>query len=77
MFAPIMLLIQRTSRQGAQNIIFATLEKKEKLRSGEFYRDGDIAVEQTEHVDSLGDTATKKMCEVSDHILKEFLKEAD
>jgi NAD(P)-dependent dehydrogenase (short-subunit alcohol dehydrogenase family) len=71
LFAPIMLMIQRTSKQGAQNIIFATLEDKDKLKNGEFYKDGEIAVEQTDYVDSLGESVPRQLWEVSERLLDE------
>ena len=71
LFAPIMLMIQRTSKQGAQNIIFATLEDKDKLKNGEFYKDGEIAVEQTDYVDSLGESVPRQLWEVSERLIDE------
>jgi hypothetical protein len=64
-FAPVMLLIQRTSVQGAQNVIHATLEDKEHLKSGEMYRDGEVAKEETEYVDSLGKDVPRMVWELS------------
>ena len=64
-------MIQRTSKQGAQNIIFATLEDKDKLKNGEFYKDGEIAVEQTDYVDSLGESVPRQLWEVSERLIDE------
>eukprot|EP00957_Ditylum_brightwellii_P173393 13201841-Ditylum_brightwellii.AAC.1 len=50
---PIMLLIQRTSIQGAQNIIFATLEDKSQLKSGHVYCDG----KEVEVLGAIGEAA--------------------
>eukprot|EP00560_Eucampia_antarctica_P009775 CAMPEP_0197828796 /NCGR_PEP_ID=MMETSP1437-20131217/5320_1 /TAXON_ID=49252 ORGANISM="Eucampia antarctica, Strain CCMP1452" /NCGR_SAMPLE_ID=MMETSP1437 /ASSEMBLY_ACC=CAM_ASM_001096 /LENGTH=356 /DNA_ID=CAMNT_0043430175 /DNA_START=128 /DNA_END=1201 /DNA_ORIENTATION=+ len=69
LLAPILMMFQRTSVQGAQNIIFATVEDKDKLKSGEIYRDGEIAVEQTDYIDSLGENLPKKLWTVSERIL--------
>ena len=72
LIAPIMLMLQRSPRQGAQNIIFATVEDKSKLKSGEFYRDGEIAVEQTDYVDSLGEDLPAKLWDISEGIYQKF-----
>ncbi len=66
---PLMLMIQRTSMQGAQNIIFLALEDKSKLKSGEMYKDGEIAKEETDYLDVLGESAAKKLWEVSEGLL--------
>lgn len=69
MFTPVMLLIQRTSVQGAQNVIHATLEDKEHLKSGEMYRDGEVAKEETEYVDSLGKDVPRMLWELSEKLV--------
>lgn len=69
LFAPIILLVQRTSVQGAQNIVFATLEGKDTLQNGGFYRDGNIAEGETQHVDVFGDDAPKKLWELSEKLV--------
>lgn len=74
LLSPLMMLIQRTSAQGAQNIVFAALEDKEKLKSGACYADGEIAKEQTKYIDSLGIKGTKALWAVSDMLIKESSK---
>mmetsp|Transcript_18761 Transcript_18761/g.46475 ORF Transcript_18761/g.46475 Transcript_18761/m.46475 type:complete len:359 (+) Transcript_18761:236-1312(+) len=69
--APIMMLIQRTTVQGAQNIVFAALEDKENLKSGACYADGEIAKEPTKHIDSFGIKGTKSLWAVSDMLVKD------
>jgi dehydrogenase/reductase SDR family protein 13 len=66
---PVMLLIQRTSVQGAQNVIHATLEDKGNLKSGEMYRDGEVAQEETEYVDSLGKDVPRRLWELSEKLV--------
>jgi len=74
LFAPIMLMIQRSAVQGAHNIIFATVEEKDKLQSGAFYKDGKVAKEEMDYVDSLGEDLPRKLWELSDGLLKETVK---
>ncbi|GFH56258.1 hypothetical protein CTEN210_12734 [Chaetoceros tenuissimus] len=68
--APIMLLIQRTALQGAQNILYATITPKEKLESGMLYKDGKLETDCNDYVDSIGEDMAKKLCELSDELLK-------
>ena len=65
MLTPIMGLIQRTSLQGAQNIVHATLENRDSLQSGSLYRDGEIAQKETDYINSIGDDAPKKLWNLS------------
>mmetsp|Transcript_21156 Transcript_21156/g.32153 ORF Transcript_21156/g.32153 Transcript_21156/m.32153 type:complete len:362 (+) Transcript_21156:153-1238(+) len=69
LIAPLMLMIQRTSNQGAQNIIHATIEDKEKLQSGMMYRDGEIGTEHMEYADSLGEDLAEKLFNLSEQLL--------
>lgn len=69
MIAPIMLMVQRTTVQGAQNIIFTTVG--DSLVNGGFYRDGEIAKEVTEHADSLGSDAPEKLWKLSEKLAAE------
>lgn len=68
--APIMLLIQRTALQGAQNILYATLTPKLKLESGMMYKDGKLEKDCNHYLDSLGEEKAKKLCEMSDELLQ-------
>jgi len=69
MFAPIMLMIQRTCVQGSQNIIHATLEAKETMQSGSMYRDGEVANDETDFLDSLDKDLPKKLWDLSEKLL--------
>jgi NAD(P)-dependent dehydrogenase (short-subunit alcohol dehydrogenase family) len=66
--SPIMFMVQRSSQQGAQNIIFATLQ--DQLKSGEMYKDGEIAKEEIDFIDSLGEKLPEKLWELSEQLLK-------
>ena len=57
----IMRLFQRTSAQGAQNIVHVTLEDTQNLVSGEIYQDGKISTELSSFLDDVGeDTDVQK-----------------
>lgn len=70
LLAPVLLLVQRTARQGAQNVVFAALESKENLKSGACYADGDIAVRPTRRIDSFGMGGPKALWAVSEMLVK-------
>lgn len=70
--APLMMLIQRTTVQGAQNIVFAALEDKKNLTSGATYADGEISKESTKHIDSFGIKGPKSLWAVSDMLVKDL-----
>ena len=74
LFGPLMLLIQRNSVQGAQNIILATLEDKDKLQSGGMYRDATIAKDETEYMDSLDKDLPQKLWDLSEELLSKRAK---
>jgi len=63
---PIMLMVQRTTVQGAQNIVFVTVEDENKLQNGGFYRDGEIEEGVSDHVDSLGADAPERLWALSE-----------
>lgn len=70
--APIMLMIQRTQIQGAQNICFAAMESKDKLVSGGMYRDGELMKDQMDYMEGIGGfSEAKKLWDVSEGLLKE------
>ena len=49
---PMMRLFQRSSSQGAQNIVFATVQDKSEIMSGGFYKDGKVDQDiMTSHTD--------------------------
>jgi NAD(P)-dependent dehydrogenase (short-subunit alcohol dehydrogenase family) len=70
MVGPIMWMVQRTAVQGAQNICFTALESKEKLKSGNIYRDGEVMKDHMDHMDNVGgNTEAKKLWELSEELL--------
>eukprot|EP00980_Cylindrotheca_fusiformis_P016968 scaffold5159_cov112-Cylindrotheca_fusiformis.AAC.22 len=71
LLTPLMLMIQRTTQQGAQNIVFVTLEDKKNLKSGEMYKDGEIGKEEADYIDSLGSGLAKKLWDVSSKLASE------
>jgi NAD(P)-dependent dehydrogenase (short-subunit alcohol dehydrogenase family) len=71
MMAPFMLLLQRSAVQGAQNIVFASIEDKDNLTSGGFYRDGEIQQELSDYIDSLGSDAPEQLWRLSDKLATE------
>ena len=74
LLGPLMLMIQRNSVQGSQNIIHATLEDKEKLESGGMYRDGEIAKDESEYMDSLEKDLPQKLWDLSETLLSKRAK---
>ena len=71
---PLMLMIQRNSVQGSQNIVHATLEDKDKLQSGGMYRDAKIAKDETEYMDSLDKDLPQKLWDLSEELLSKRAK---
>lgn len=72
MIGPVFLMIQRTAVQGAQNILFCTLEDKDKLQSGAMYRDGVILTSVMDHMASFGMDAPKKLWDISEKLSREI-----
>lgn len=72
LITPLMLMIQRTTVQGAQNIVFVTVEDESKLQNGGFYRDGEIQKEVSDYVDSLGSDAPERLWELSEKLVDEL-----
>jgi len=72
MLAPIFMLFQRTQVQGAQGIIYATLEDKGALKSGALYKDGKVAEEEMAYAESLdeGGKLSKDLWELSEELLR-------
>ena len=66
----IMRLFQRTSAQGAQNIVHATMEDKEKLISGALYQDGSIEDGTTSFLDGVGENVQKQLWDLSTELTK-------
>lgn len=71
LIAPVMLLVQRTTVQGAQNIVFCTIEDANKLQNGGFYRDGEVEEDVTSHADSLGSDAPERLWKLSEQLVQE------
>ena len=69
MMIPFLFLFVRSSHQGAQNIIHATVQDLQKLQVGGFYRDGKLSVRENEKLDSMSDTGIQ-LYEVSEKLTK-------
>ena len=50
---PFMLMFMRTCTQGANNIIFAAIQDKDKLENGGFYRDENVQNRENNKLESL------------------------
>ena len=61
----IMRLFQRTSAQGAQNIVHATMEEKDKLINGALYQDGKIEDGTTSVLEVVGVDVQKQLWDLS------------
>jgi len=61
----IMRLFQRTSAQGAQNIVLVTMEDREKLVSGALYQDGKIEDGTTSVLEGVGMDAQKELWDLT------------
>jgi len=64
MMIPFLFLFVRTSHQGAQNIIHATIQDLDKLQNGGFYRYGKLSVRENEKLESMSETG-KQLYETS------------
>ncbi len=62
---PIMRLVQRTSRQGAQNVIFATIQDESDMLNGAMYQDGKVAEAETQYVERIGDDLGQELWKIS------------
>lgn len=70
MFTPIMFMFMRSGQQGAQNILFATLEDEKVLQNGGFYRDGKVAEDETKYVEDLmEENLDKKLWDLSEELI--------
>lgn len=72
LMVPLMRLVQRTTVQGAQNIVFTVIADKGKLQSGAVYSDGVVDAELTDYVESLESEAAKQLWQVSEQIAREI-----
>eukprot|EP00984_Skeletonema_dohrnii_P014894 scaffold6355_cov99-Skeletonema_dohrnii-CCMP3373.AAC.3 len=66
----IMRLFQRTSAQGAQNIVHVTMEDTEKLVSGALYQDGKIEDGTTSVLEGVGADVQKQLWDLSEELAK-------
>merc|ERR1711997_348317 len=64
MMLPFLFFFVRTSHQGAQNIIHATIQDLDMLQNGGFYRDGKLSVRENEKLELLSETG-KELYDVS------------
>lgn len=64
MMIPFLFFFVRSSHQGAQNIIHATIQDLDMLQNGGFYRDGKLSVRENEKLESMSDTG-KQLYDVS------------
>lgn len=70
---PLMWLVQRTTVQGAQNIIFLVVTDKSRLQSGAVYSDGAVDKAMTQYVESrLPVDAPRRLWEVSEKVANEI-----
>ena len=76
LMTPLMRLFQRSSQQGALNIIYTVTEDKDKLESGAMYSDGDIWEEGETMIESLDDEQ-KGLWELSEELIKEVAPKKD
>ena len=65
-----MRLFQRTSAQGAQNIVHVTVEDTDKLVRGALYQDGKIEDESTKVLDGVGIDVQKELWDLSKELTK-------
>lgn len=64
MMIPFLFFFVRSSHQGAQNIIHATIQDLDLLQNGGFYRDGKLSVRENEKLELLSETG-KELYDVS------------
>jgi len=67
LFLPIAFLFMRTAAQGAQNIIQAVVEDREKLCGGGFYKDCKLASAENAKFDGMSDTG-RQLWELSEEL---------
>ena len=65
-----MRLFQRTSAQGAQNIVHVTMEDTEKLVSGALYQYGKIEDGTTSVLEGVGADVQKQLWDLSEELAK-------
>ena len=70
LMAQLMKMFQRSAIQGAQNIIFAAVQDSRQLTSGEMYKDGKVAEEETQRVLEMA-AQQQKFWELSMELIRE------
>ena len=60
LFLPFMFMFMRTSKQGANNIIYCAIQDVDHLKSGGFYRDGKIQVKEDSKLETLKNEGTSQ-----------------
>ena len=71
LITPLMRLFQRSTYQGALNIVFATTEDKAKMESGVMYQDGEVWGDGVKLLDTLDDNLQKGLWDLSEELVKE------
>ena len=66
---PIMRLFQRSTQQGALNIVFATTEDENKLESGAMYQDGIVWKDGVDSMEELGEDLQKELWKISEELI--------
>lgn len=71
LFVPMLRLFQRSSIQGAYNILFVVMSDKTKLESGSMYQDGVVWEDGLKLIETLDDKIQKKLWDLSEELIKE------
>ena len=69
-FLPLMRFFQRSSAQGAYNVLFVLMEDKTKLESGSMYQDGVVWKEGLTQFEALGNAVQKELWDLSDELIE-------
>jgi len=70
LLVPLNFMLNRTAKQGAQNIMFATIVEKDALVHGGFYRDGKILEKEMEYIKTIGGVSlAKQLWEVTEELI--------
>ena len=66
---PIMRLFQRSTQQGALNIVFATTEDENNIESGVMYQDGTIWKDGVALMEEFGEDLQKELWKLSEELM--------
>ena len=73
LFLPFMFMFMRTSSQGANNIIYCAIQDVEKLKSGAFYRDGNVQIKEDSKLKTLkGEGVCQKLWVLSEKLCQQI-----